>query len=181
MKGIVFTSFLEMVDEMFGEEMTEDIIDSCDLPSKGAYTSVGTYQFDEMAQLATVLSQKVSIDIEKLLFTFGKYIFVKFTVYYAGKYENKKNAFEFLKSINDHIHIEVKKLYPDAELPEFSFTESSKDNMCLIYKSTRPLADFAEGMIYGCFDYYEEKIEIIRDDICNDNNKTEVHFHLKKV
>lgn len=181
MKGIVFTLFLEMVDEMFGEEMTEGIIDSCQLPSGGSYTAVGTYQFEEMSQLVTVLSQKTSIEARKLLLTFGKYVFKKFLIYYRGKYENKENSFEFLKSINDHIHIEVKKLYPDAQLPQFSFTQESNNQMCLIYRSSRPLADFAEGLIHGCFDHYEEKVELTRNNICLDVGKTEVHFHLRKI
>ena len=43
MKGIVFTEFLEMVEEKYGLEMVDDIIENANLQSHGAYTSVGTY------------------------------------------------------------------------------------------------------------------------------------------
>ncbi|MBA1333177.1 heme transporter CcmB, partial [Candidatus Endoriftia persephone str. Guaymas] len=43
MKGIVFSKFIEFVEERFSPEMADDIIESSDLPSGGAYTSVGTY------------------------------------------------------------------------------------------------------------------------------------------
>ena len=43
MKGIVFTEFLEMVEDKFSADMVDDIIDDCDLASGGAYTAVGTY------------------------------------------------------------------------------------------------------------------------------------------
>ena len=42
MKGLVFTEFLELVDEQFSFETCEQIIEMSDLPSGGIYTSVGT-------------------------------------------------------------------------------------------------------------------------------------------
>jgi len=44
MKGIVFAEFLDLVEDKFSIEMAERIIDECDLPSKGAYTTIGTYK-----------------------------------------------------------------------------------------------------------------------------------------
>ena len=51
MKGIVFTEFLDLVEDKFGLEMVDKIIQSSDLESGGIYTSVGTYKFSEMLQL----------------------------------------------------------------------------------------------------------------------------------
>lgn len=50
MKGIVFTGFLEMVDEVFSPEITECIIESSNLKSGGIYTAVGTYDYTEIGQ-----------------------------------------------------------------------------------------------------------------------------------
>jgi Haem-NO-binding len=43
MKGMVFTEFLELVERSWGEELVDELIESCELASGGAYTSVGTY------------------------------------------------------------------------------------------------------------------------------------------
>ena len=51
MKGMVFTEFLDFVGETFGGDMVDDIIEVSELPSGGAYTSVGTYSHGEMAAL----------------------------------------------------------------------------------------------------------------------------------
>jgi PleD family two-component response regulator len=40
MKGIVFTEFLEMVENRFSEHTVDQLIEQVDLPSKGIYTSV---------------------------------------------------------------------------------------------------------------------------------------------
>jgi len=42
MKGIVFTEFLDLVEEKFGMEMVDKIITQSELESEGAYTAVGT-------------------------------------------------------------------------------------------------------------------------------------------
>ena len=51
MKGIVFTEFLEMVEETIGLETVDYIIYKSELKSEGIYTSVGTYDFFEMLSL----------------------------------------------------------------------------------------------------------------------------------
>ena len=51
MKGLVFSQFTDMVEERFGPDLLERIISSCNLPSGGVYSSLGTYDFEEMAAL----------------------------------------------------------------------------------------------------------------------------------
>ena len=53
MKGIVFTEFLEMVEDRFSLDMVDDLIDDCDLPSGGVYTAVGTYSHEEIVALVS--------------------------------------------------------------------------------------------------------------------------------
>ena len=57
MKGIIFTDFLELVEEKFGLEMVDTIIEASELESNGVYTGVGTYSFGEMVQLLGNLSK----------------------------------------------------------------------------------------------------------------------------
>jgi hypothetical protein len=56
MKGVVFTEFLEMVEGRFGLAMADRIIEAAQLPSSGAYTAVGTYDYTEMVHLVNALS-----------------------------------------------------------------------------------------------------------------------------
>ena len=57
MKGIIFTEFLDLVEKKFGLVMVDKIINQSQLDSNGAYTSVGTYEFSEMLQLISNLSE----------------------------------------------------------------------------------------------------------------------------
>ena len=51
MKGVVFTELLEMVEQKFGYQTVESIIQKSEWPNKGAYTSIGTYNFSEIGAL----------------------------------------------------------------------------------------------------------------------------------
>ncbi len=78
MKGIVFTEFIEMVEDKFGFEVADKIISASNLPSGGAYTAVGTYELQEMLQLLINLEKESGIAISDLLVSFGKYLFKRF-------------------------------------------------------------------------------------------------------
>ena len=84
MKGIVFTEFSEMVEKMFGEEMLDDIIDSTQPKSGGAYTTVGTYDHAELVNMVVELNKRTEIPVPKLIYTFGEYLGVTFTDWVEG-------------------------------------------------------------------------------------------------
>ena len=51
MKGVVFTEFLEMVEQKFGMEMVNALIENNELSTDGVYSAVGTYHHSEMVSL----------------------------------------------------------------------------------------------------------------------------------
>ncbi len=55
MKGVVFVEFLDMVETRFSIETTERLLEMSALPSKGVYTSVGTYSQSESGHGATFI------------------------------------------------------------------------------------------------------------------------------
>ena len=63
MKGMVFTEFLEMVEDKFSADMVDDIIDDSAPPSGGAYTAVGTYDHNELVGMVVALSQRSGLPL----------------------------------------------------------------------------------------------------------------------
>ena len=165
MKGMVFTEFLEMVEEKFSPEMAEGIIESSDLESSGVYTSVGTYDHHEMITLVTCLSRETSIPVPDLIRTFGEHLFNRFHQLFPNYFEGVPSAFDFLRRVDNYVHIEVRKLYPEAELPTFTCETPRPDQLSITYRSIRPFAALAEGLIRGCIAYYGEPIEISVEDL----------------
>jgi hypothetical protein len=172
MKGMVFTEFLEMVEDKFGFDVADDIIDASKdkLSTQGAYTAVGTYPHSEMIALVTNLSMATQIPMPKLVHVFGEYLLNQFAKHYSEFFQSANNAFDFLKSIDNHIHVEVLKLYPDAELPRFScfHPNDDKNRLTMIYTSERAMSDLASGLIEGAIKYFNENIsyekELMEED-----------------
>jgi len=179
MKGIVFTEFLEMVEDRFSPEVADCIIEAADLPSGGAYTAIGNYDHNEMVQLVTQLGTETGIAIPNLLRPFGVHLFGRFVVGFPQLFEEIGSTFDFLEKIEGYIHVEVRKLYPDAELPSFKCDRLEPGHLTMIYRSTRPFADFAEGLIMGCIEHFGEKIDLQHEDL-SDGQGTSARFLLTK-
>lgn len=165
MLGTVFTEFVDMVADKFSDDMVDDIIEASDLPSGGAYTAVGSYNYTEMLALVTALSARVEVPVPELVRIFGHHLFGRFEQKYPGFFEGVPDCFAFLSTIENHIHVEVRKLYPAAELPTFKCTRNSSDLMEMIYRSKRPFADLAEGLIRGAADHFGETIMVERTSL----------------
>ncbi|MGL4979319.1 MAG: heme NO-binding domain-containing protein [Plesiomonas sp.] len=161
MKGIVFTEFMDMVSHVFSEDMVDDVIDDAKLPHGGAYTAVGTYPFSEMASLVTALSVRSGIPAGDLIHQFGQFLFGRFSQLYPQFLVGHTTTFSLLAGIEDVIHAEVKKLYPDAELPAFDVLEQTEQRQLLQYRSPRCLDRLAQGLVEGSLLHYRQTGRVI--------------------
>jgi hypothetical protein len=158
--------------------MVDEIILNSILESEGAYTSIGAYNFSEMIQLLNHLSNKSGISIDNLLFIYGEHFFSVIEKSYPGLLAVYKDPIEMLSSIESHIHVEVIKIYPDAELPTFVVEEKSKNTLIMKYKSSRAMHHFGLGLMNKTFEYFNTSAEIIVEKIKEDG--TEVRFIINK-
>lgn len=178
MKGMVFTEFIEFVEDKFGFEVSDHIISNSDLKSGGVYTAVGTYDFQEMVNLLVSLSEKINVEIPKLLEVFGHHLFYRFADLYPEFIQKSSSMFDFIEKIDLYIHVEVQKLYPDAELPKIVVNEKTSDFMDLTYSSERKLGNFAFGLLSAASEYFEVPVDIEMNPLKEDGS--EVQFLLKK-
>ncbi|PIB33610.1 heme NO-binding domain-containing protein [Olleya marilimosa] len=178
MKGIVFTEFLELVEDKFGLEMVDNIITSSTLESGGIYTAVGTYSFSEMLQLLTHLSENTGISIDNLLLVYAEHFFSVIENSYPGLLATYKDPIEMISSIENHIHVEVRKIYPDAELPTFEVVEKTENSLVMIYTSSRAMHHFGLGLMNKTFAHFNATATIDLQKIKEDG--TEVRFVINK-
>lgn len=165
MKGVVFTEFLEMVEDRFSTDLADQIIEEADLASGGAYTRIGTYDHREMIALVERLSVHTGLSTPQLLQTYGAHLFRRFSVLYPVFFEGVGSIFEFLPRVEAYIHVEVRKLYPDAELPTLDAEQPDPDQLRITYRSKRPFAALAEGLIRGCIEHYGEDVAVETIDL----------------
>ncbi|MCJ7686749.1 MAG: heme NO-binding domain-containing protein [Desulfobacteraceae bacterium] len=165
MKGVVFVEFIEMVENSFSIEMSDRLIEMSELPSSGIYTSVGTYDPQEMVTLVGNLSALTEIPVGDLLKTFGGYLFKRFVENFPDFFKGITSSIDFLSQVDSYVHLEVRKLYENAELPTFECSSPESGELHMTYESKRNLPDLAEGLILGCIDYYGEQLKVERKSL----------------
>jgi len=158
MKGIAFTILNQMVEETMGVEAWDEILDRVRPASEGVYISSDSYPDAELFAIVGALSEMTGKDVDDLLRAFGEYALPQFARRYPVFFENV-NAKQFLNSIQDVIHVEVKKLFPDAQLPDLTYEDPAPDRLVMVYRSPRKLCRFAEGLIQGTAEYFDIPIQ----------------------
>lgn len=160
MKGMVFTEFLDFVAQRHGDDMVDDIVEATPLASGGAYTAVGTYSHQEMVALAGALAERTGQPVGDLVRAFGTHLSGTFSRSHPAFYQRAGNLFDFLESIEEHIHVEVRKLYPDTELPTFKTEERTPTRLVMLYSSPRRMGALSEGLIAGSAKRYGVEVAV---------------------
>ena len=162
MKGMVFTEFLELVERTRSPELADALIDESSLPSGGVYTSVGNYDHREMVTLVVALSRHTGQSVTEVLHWFGLNLFQSLASGFPEFFRDKIHPFEVLVGIESVIHTEVRKLYPDAELPSFVIRQPNDRTLELDYHSPRCMDDLAHGLIDGCIARFDLPVALSR-------------------
>ncbi|CAH1531427.1 Guanylate cyclase [Vibrio jasicida] len=177
MKGIIFTEFMELVEEKFGLEVLDQVLDLSN--DEGIYTSVGSYDHRDLVKLIVNLSKVSDIPPETLQEVFGECVFqslLKSIPNYASL-QQCSTTFQFVRHVEDFIHVEVKKLYPDANPPQFDFISEAESEMVFDYRSARCMAHVCVGLIQGCANHFNETIKIKHQNQSEDGSQ--VRFWLE--
>lgn len=169
MKGMVFTELMDMVEANFGAEILEEMIEGAGLPHGGVYTAVGSYPHEEIVRLVVTLSQRVEVPVPDLVKAFGAYLFDRFSQMYGRFFVGVEHAFDFLAGVETYVHQEVRKLYPDAQLPSFDISRPDASTLIMVYRSKRGFSDLAEGLIVGAIQHFDERIALAREDFVDEN------------
>ena len=160
MRGVVFTELIEFVEEKLGFEIADKMLSDAKLSHGGIFTQGGNYPFEEMVQLLTALSKLTGKHPNELLEIFGEHLFHVLVKIYSKDIKENQNSLDFIDSVEEYVHVEVKKLYPDAELPTFTTKSKSENKLVIIYQSEKRLDAFAFGLIKSCGNYFGDTLNI---------------------
>jgi hypothetical protein len=169
MKGVVFNLLENVTTATYGERTWDDVLDAADL--EGAYTSLGSYPDDHLARLVGAVADATERPATDVVRWFGRHAIPRLAEAYPGFFSPHRTTREFLQTLNDIIHPEVRKLYPGADVPDFGMTVSD-DGLTMSYASKRRLCAFAEGLIEGAADHYGEHATIVQPQCMNRGDAT---------
>lgn len=153
MKGIIFSELVGFLEQTGGPVFTERVLAGAELSHGGAYSRVGHYPWQEAVRVVAVAAKEGDAEFDALCRSFGSYLFERFTVLYPDIVGRYADAGQLLAHVGDHIHEEVKMLYPDAQPPEVSAHDRG-DSLHVRYASHRPFAHIAHGLVAGAMRHF---------------------------
>jgi hypothetical protein len=129
------------------------------------YAAASRYDLGELDALVDRVAAARGEPRGALLARFGAHLFRYFAALYPSFVDDAGSAVALLSPIETHIHGELRKLYPDADFPSLACTPIAPDGLEVIYRSPRPLADLAEGLIRGCIEHFGDPVRLVREDL----------------
>ncbi|MBX2882729.1 MAG: heme NO-binding domain-containing protein [Granulosicoccus sp.] len=176
MKGIVFNLLADMVEEKFSLEVWDNLLQATG--QDGVYVSTESYPDDKLFALVTEASNVSGIPANDLVRTFGEYMFPRFFAENQSFFSPGMTLKEFLLMVDRVIHVEVRKLHPDANLPQFEYIDETDNELTMMYSSPRKLCMLAEGLIAGAADHFETQYTLEHDECMHDGAEA-CKLHLK--
>lgn len=158
MKGVVFNLLEAVVRRDYGDDTWDTLLEAADVD--GAYTSLGNYPDEEITKLVGAASSALKLPADDVVRWFGRNALPLLAKKHPHFFAPHKSTRPFLLTLNDVIHSEVRKLYPGADVPVFTYDTSSPDVLLMHYRSPRKLCALAEGFIEATAAHYDEALTL---------------------
>jgi hypothetical protein len=157
LKGLIFNELVDLIER--------ELPGAGDRLGEVAYSPLANYPDADLLALVGRASEVAGLPASEVLRRLGARLFRTFATLYPVFVDGVDSALDLLGGIETSIHGEVKKLYPDAEFPVFEVHARAPGRLELVYRSRRPLADLADGLIRGCVAWFGDPVAVEREDV----------------
>jgi hypothetical protein len=157
-KGIIFNLAEEVVSRAHGEDMWDEILDGAGV--SGSYTSLGSYPDADLFAILTEAGRLLGADSQTMLRQVAEGAMPLLANRYPHFFEPHQDTCSFVLTLNDIIHPEVRKLYPGADVPTFTFDQRTGNTLTMGYASARRLCILAEGFVTGAARHYGQQVKV---------------------
>ena len=181
MLGLVFTELTLFIERHHSEDAVDRVLEAAAFEHDGAWTAVGNYPHEEALGLIVTAAEVLGVDPGEMVVQFGRELFGRFKELYPAFFGDVSTALDFLERVEDHIHQEVGKLYPEAQTPRIATVREALptgEAMAVEYTSHRPMALLAHGLIEGCIAEFGADLVVERFDGAAGDGRS-ARFHVR--
>lgn len=158
MKGIIFNLAEEVMVREHGDAAWDHVLDAAGV--SGSYTSLGSYPDDDLRAILAAAARMLGADEDAVLRHVAEGAMPLLAVRYPRFFTPHDDALSFVLTLNDIIHPEVRKLYPGADVPTFTYRLHGATAVTLVYESSRRLCALAEGFLRGAATHFGQRVDI---------------------
>ena len=167
MKGVLFNVVEDVVTEAMSADAWDDIVERADVG--GAYTSLGSYPEEELGRLVAATARHADLSENDTLRLTGRLGFKHLVKRAPQLMYGLDDWRAVLKSLDEIIHPEVRKIYPDADVPGFDATDDG-DSLVMTYTSRRGLCALADGLIVGTGEWFDTALAVVHESCVHDGD-----------
>lgn len=160
MKGIIFNLVEDAVCAQHGEAVWDQLLTDAGLD--GGYTSIGDYPDADLFALVGAASNALGVPPDDVVRSLGHAAALGLADLYPQFWQPHSRTSDFIVTLNEVIHPEVRKIHRNAEPPEFAFAPID-GGLRVEYRSQRGLCALADGMIGGAARHYGERATVEHD------------------
>ena len=157
MKGVLFNVVEDVVTEAFSADVWDDVVDRSGV--SGAYTSLGTYPDSELQSVVEATASAAGQTVPDTLRLAGHLGFAHLVRRAPDLLDGLDGWRAVLTSLDDIIHPEVRKIYPDSDVPGFAVEPDGSD-LVVTYTSRRALCALAEGLMTGSGRWFDVELDV---------------------
>ena len=158
MKGVIFNLLEDMIVAKCGDDTLEEIYAEATFTADAPpFVGPDTYPDADLLAMVELLSRKMDTPVSDLVYGFGRYMFPELAARFPAFLEHLPTPVAFLETVNEVIHVEVKKLFEEATPPVVTIEKTADGRARLLYRSDRQLCRLLEGLLDGVGDHYRQK------------------------
>lgn len=161
MKGVVFNVLEEFIITHSDEQTYEEIFASCPLKSHQGYVGPGTYPDTDFSHIVGGACKRLGLEPDQAAELFGEFLFPRLVSKYPHFVSKHHDPLSFLKTVDEVIHVEVRKLMRGTSLPVIECTDGiAPGSLIVTYQSNRQLCRLMHGLLNGVGVYFRIPLRV---------------------
>ena len=157
MKGVLFNVIEEVVESAMSPDAWDDVIEAAGV--SGAYTSLGNYPDADLDAIVRAVGAAAGLSIDDTLRLAGRLGFERLAARAPSQLARCATWRDVLTTLDDIIHPEVLKIYPNADVPRFDVTDTA-EGLLMDYRSSRGFCALADGLAVGCGEWFSAALSV---------------------
>ncbi len=162
MKGVIVACLSQLVQENFGEQKWEEILQRCGMDPRKRFMATEDVEDQKTVDMLEKTCEVLGISMGKAADAFGDYwVNVYAPKIYGIYYKNVNNFRDFLTRMDD-VHVKSTKTLENARPPRFEYSWKDDHTLIMTYKSSRGLIDVCVGLVKGVGKYLGEDLKVTK-------------------
>jgi len=159
MKGTVVSTWIKTCKKLYGDSIVQKAMSEMGWEENKIFSPIENVDDDVVKKLITYISTQVNILPAQLWKAIGKDNILAFHADFPSFFK-QHNMYSFLRSLFD-IHVVMTKKFAGAKPPLVSIEPISDTEALFTYQSKRGMFDYFYGLLEGCIEFFNEKVEVL--------------------